>query len=69
MSAKKTNGFSVFRKKIDDKKYEHDASLNRDLDKYSISLIKVVGIVAAVIGLLIIIAFWYWVIKMLYKVG
>ena len=38
------------------------------LNKFSVSLIKGVGIVGAIIGLLIIIAFWYWVFMKLYKV-
>jgi hypothetical protein len=43
---------------------EEDKALN----KFSVSLIKVVGIVGAIIGLLIIIAFWYWVFMKLYKI-
>ena len=59
---------SLFRKKIDDQNYEHDASLNRDLDTFSIKLIKVVGVVGIILGLLILIAFWIWVIRWLYQV-
>jgi hypothetical protein len=59
---------SLFRKKIDDQNYEHDASLNRDLDTFSIKLIKVVGVVGIILGLLILIAFWVWVIRWLYQV-
>lgn len=59
---------SLFRKKIDDQNYEHDASLNRDLDSFSIKLIKVVGVVGIILGLLILIAFWVWVIRWLYQV-
>jgi hypothetical protein len=60
---------SAFRRKIADKKIEHDAQLDRDLNDYSIKLIKVVGVIGIIIGFAIIIAFWYWVIKMLYKIG
>jgi hypothetical protein len=60
--------FSLFRRKIEDKNYEHDATLNRDLDSFGIKLIKAVGAVGVVIGLLIVIAFWIWVIRWLYQV-
>lgn len=60
--------FSLFRRKIEDKNYEHDATLNRDLDSFGIKLIKAVGAVGVVLGLLIVIAFWIWVIRWLYQV-
>jgi hypothetical protein len=60
--------FSLFRRKIEDKNYEHDATLNRDLDSFGFKLIKAVGAVATVVGLLIVIAFWIWVIRWLYQV-
>jgi hypothetical protein len=59
---------SLFRRKIDDRNYEHNASLNRDLDSYGIKLIKVIGIAATIIGIGILIAFWVWVIRWLYQV-
>ncbi len=59
---------SLFRRKIEDKNYEHDATLNRDLDSFGFKLIKAVGAVATVVGLLIVIAFWIWVIRWLYQV-
>jgi hypothetical protein len=59
---------SLFRKRIDDKDYEHNAALNRDLDSFSIKLIKTVGIVGVILGLIIVIAFWVWVIRWLYKI-
>ncbi len=46
----------------------HDRKINQDLDFFSVKLIKVVGIIAVAIGLVILGAFWYWVIMMLYKV-
>lgn len=46
----------------------HDRKINQDLDFFSVKLIKVVGIFAVAIGLVILGAFWYWVIMMLYKV-
>jgi hypothetical protein len=59
---------SLFRKRIDNENYAHNARLNRDLDLFSIKLIKVVGIVGVILGLLILIAFWVWVIRWLYKI-
>jgi hypothetical protein len=47
----------------------HDRKINNDLDFFGLKLIKVIGIVGAAIGLVILGAFWYWVIKMLFKVG
>lgn len=52
--------------KIDE---SHDRKINHDLDFFGLKLIKVIGIVGAAIGLVILGAFWYWVIKMLFKVG
>jgi hypothetical protein len=52
-----------------DVKENHDLEIDKSLDKFSFSLIKVVGIIGVIIGFAIIIAFWYWVIKMLFKVG
>ncbi|MFN5911836.1 MAG: hypothetical protein ACK45H_10910 [Bacteroidota bacterium] len=59
---------SLFRRKIDDQNYEHDAGLNRDLDSFGLKLIKAVGLVGVILGLAILIAFWVWVIRWLYKV-
>lgn len=59
---------SLFRRKIDDKNYEHDATLNRELDTFSVKIIKVVGVAAIIIGIGILIAFWVWVIRWLYQV-
>ena len=69
MRVKRKSIFSIFRRKIDDQNYEHDAVLNRNLDTFSIKLIKAVGLAAAIIGIAILVAFWYWVIKMLFKIG
>ena len=65
---KKNPILSLFRRKIEDKNYEHDAALNRNLDSFGIKLIKVVGLVGIILGLLILIAFWVWVIRWLYQV-
>lgn len=50
-------------------KKENDVKLKKSLDKYSYWLIKVVGVVGIIMGLAILGAFWYWVIKMLFKIG
>ena len=50
-------------------KKEHDVKLDKSLDKYSIWLIKVVGVVGVIMGLAILGSFWFWVMKMLFKVG
>ena len=50
-------------------KKENDVKLEKSLDKYAYWLIKVVGVVGIIMGLAILGAFWYWVIKMLYKIG
>jgi len=50
-------------------KKEHNMKLEKSLDMYSIKLIKVIGIAGVIIGLIILGAFWYWVLKMLFKVG
>ena len=36
---------------------------------FGIKLIKIVGFVGIFLGLIILSSFWFWVIKMLYKVG
>jgi hypothetical protein len=65
MNQRKKNILSVFQGKNNDK----DQDLNRDLDSYSVKLIKTVGIIGIIIGFAIVIAFWYWVFKMLYKIN
>jgi hypothetical protein len=59
---------SLFRRKIEDKNFDHDATLNRDLDSFGFKLIKIVGGAAIIIGIGILIAFWVWVIRWLYQV-
>ena len=50
-------------------KKEHNVKLDKSLDTYSIWLIKVVGVVGVILGLAILGSFWFWVMKMLFKVG
>ncbi|MEY4604907.1 MAG: hypothetical protein RIT43_2199 [Bacteroidota bacterium] len=56
------------RKRIDDESYGHDAELQKDLDRFGMKIIKTVGVVGVILGLLILIAFWVWVIRWLYQV-
>jgi hypothetical protein len=42
--------------------------LQKDLDRFGMKIIKTVGVVGVILGLLILIAFWVWVIRWLYQV-
>jgi uncharacterized membrane protein YoaK (UPF0700 family) len=57
------------KRELEFSKKQHDAKLERSLDKTSVCLIRVVGVIVAAMGVVIVGAFWYWVIKMLFKVG
>ena len=46
----------------------HEKGLQQDRDRYGVRLIKVVGVVGTALCLAIIIAFWYWVISVLYSI-
>ncbi len=50
-------------------KKEQDMKLEKSLDKTSVWLIRIVGVIMAAIGVVIVGAFWYWLMKMLFKVG
>lgn len=50
-------------------KKEHDLKLEKSISNYSGWLIKGIGIVGAIMGLIILGVFFYWVLKMLLKVG
>ena len=49
------------------RKDKHETKLQRELDNYSVKLIKTVGVAGVIIGVAILCVFWYWVFKMLYK--
>jgi hypothetical protein len=68
MIIKKKKTEILLKEKIEGEQLQHTADLNKNLDIFSIKLIKVVGVVGAIIGIAILVAFWYWVIKMLYKI-
>jgi Tfp pilus assembly protein PilP len=46
----------------------HEQKLQRSLDRYGLYMIKVVGVVGTALGLVIIIAFWYWVLGKLFSI-
>lgn len=46
----------------------HERRLQRDLDLFGVKLIKVIGVVGAALGLVILIAFWYWVLNKLFSI-
>lgn len=69
MITKKKKKEILLKEKIEGEDLQHTADLNKNLDIYSIKLIKVVGIVGTIIGIAILVAFWYWVIKMLFKIN
>lgn len=58
-----------FRNKIRAEEFETESKLQRNLDGFGLKLIKSVGVAGVIIGLTILVAFWWWVIKLLYKVG
>lgn len=49
-----------------DKKDTHEDALQKSLDRYSVKLIKVIGIIGAAMGLIILGVFWYWLLKKLF---
>jgi hypothetical protein len=69
MILKKKKTEILLKKKIEGEHLQHTADLNKNLDIFSIKLIKVVGVVGTIIGIAILVAFWYWVMKMLYKIN
>lgn len=48
-------------------KDEHEEKLQKSLDVFGFRLIKVIGVLGAIIGIIIIIAFWFWVIRWFYS--
>ena len=68
MILKKKKTEILLKEKIEGEQLQHTSDLNKNLDIFSIKLIKVVGVVGTIIGIAILVAFWYWVMKMLYKI-
>jgi len=46
---------------------EHEEKLQKSLDVFGFKLIKVIGVFGAIIGIIILIAFWFWVILWFYS--
>lgn len=69
MAIKNKQVMTRFRRKKEALRPTNDLELAQDLDKFSMKLIKVVGVFGILAGMLILIAFWYWVFKLLYKLG
>jgi hypothetical protein len=54
------------RKKRTDQKESHDQKLDQELDLFGVKLIKVIGVAGAIIGIVILVAFWIWIFKWMY---
>lgn len=54
----------MIKRKVD----KHEKKIQQGLDRYGAILIKFIGVGGAIIGLYVLAAFWFWVIKMLYKI-
>lgn len=51
--------------RTDDREAQEN-ELQKSLDRYSVSMIKIVGIVGVIMGLIILGVFWYWVLIKLF---
>lgn len=45
---------------------EHEKKMQESLDRFSVTWIKIVGIVGILMGLIIIGVFWYWLLSKLF---
>ena len=54
------------REKRNNQQESHDQKLDQGLDLFGAKLIKVIGVIGAIIGVAIIVAFWIWIFKWLY---
>jgi hypothetical protein len=52
---------------INDTKESHDQKVDQELDLFGVKLIKVIGVIGAIIGIVIIVAFWIWIFKWMYN--
>ena len=52
-----------------DKSISNEEKIQKEIDIFGIKLIKIAEVVGIFLGLIILSSFWFWVIKMLYKVG
>lgn len=51
--------------RTDDREAQEN-ELQKSLDRYSVSMIKIVGIVGVIMGLIILGVFWYWLLSKLF---
>lgn len=56
----------INRIKRKDKTEEYNLKLNIELDNFGVKLIKVIGIVGLIIGFVVLIVFYVWVVKKLF---
>ena len=54
------------REKRNHQQESHDQKLDQQLDLFGVKLIKVIGVIGAIIGVVIIVAFWIWIFKWMY---
>ncbi len=45
----------------------NEQKIQKEIDVFGVKLIKVVGVFGVILGMIIISAFWYWVITKLFK--
>ncbi len=46
----------------------HDQRQDHELDRFGMKLIKGIGIFGAILGAVILVAFWFWTLRLLFKV-
>jgi hypothetical protein len=45
----------------------HDQSQDHEIDRFGMKLIKGIGVFGVILGALILVAFWYWLFRLLYN--
>ncbi len=51
--------------RIDDREAQEN-ELQKSLDRYSVSMVKIVGIIGVITGLIILGVFWFWLLSKLF---
>ena len=52
------------RKDLDE---QHDQSQDHEIDRFGVNLIKGIGVFGVILGAIILVAFWYWLFRLLYN--
>jgi hypothetical protein len=52
------------RKDLDE---QHDQSQDHEIDRFGVKLIKGIGVFGVILGAIILVAFWYWLFRLLYN--